>query len=283
MVGMDQMLGTKLQYDVVKLTNLRQFKLADSVDRERLAASLPGACTALGLLVQGAGLSRVRINMIPEELALASELSAKKPWALAAAAGILLIGIILALSQKVHAGELQNIAAGLNWAVLDRVEDIKQQYSVADLRASQIESQVGELAAEGMHDALFLKLLSAVSTALPEDVYISQLAFGWEQPEPDEDEIMTLELNLAPILVMRMWGETSMMRRPSDHLQQSVVDRLQNAVGSEGHYLFNSVELDLGSMKSIFRYDSDGRPANGPGPGITRFIEFSIMGVVQTG
>ncbi len=93
--GMQQVLGGGLQYKVEPLRELRRIQVGEGVDREKLAEGLPGACAALGLIVQGAGAGRITINMVPEDIATAAEISRKKPWILAAAAGVLVIAGLL--------------------------------------------------------------------------------------------------------------------------------------------------------------------------------------------
>jgi len=180
--GMNQILAGGLQYKVEPMRDLRKIELAPSVDREKLRAALPGACAALGLVVQGAGAARVKINMVPEDIAAAAEISRKKPWIVAAAAGVVVAVGLLIASERMYAGDLQRAESDVPWNLVETVDRLEQEYEAEMAKAEALKAKIESIAEPGIESGLYLSLLSLLSDVLPQDVYLTKLEFKWAQP-----------------------------------------------------------------------------------------------------
>jgi type IV pilus assembly protein PilM len=180
--GMQQVLGGGLQYKVEPLRELRRIQVAGSVDKEKLHEALPGACAALGLLVQGAGQGRITINMVPEDIATTAEISRKKPWILAAAAGVLAIAGLLIAAEVLYAQDLHRAKAEGRWGVVDEAQTVQKQYADALAAANALKAQIQAVAKPGVDRGTFLDLLGVLSDSLPDDVYLVTLDFDWMSP-----------------------------------------------------------------------------------------------------
>jgi len=73
-----------LQLDATKVERLSKIAVSSSVDQTKLSAYLDALGPALGLALQGHGLSRMKINLIPEEVRAERETAKRKPFAAAA-------------------------------------------------------------------------------------------------------------------------------------------------------------------------------------------------------
>ncbi len=185
--GMQQVLGGGLQYRVEPLREMRHIEVADSVDQEKLLEALPGACAALGLAVQGAGRSRITINMVPEDIATAVEISRKKPWILAAAAGVFVIALLLCGAEYMYGQDVKGVEAAVPWDVVDEANNVQKQYSSEMSKAQAVKTQIESMATLDVSRGIFLQLLGSLSEAVPMDVYLVDLSFRWGTPSSVTD------------------------------------------------------------------------------------------------
>jgi type IV pilus assembly protein PilM len=194
--GLDRVLAEGLQYQIEKLTELRNFELAPSVNRDEFMQHLNGASVALGLLVQGTGLGYVRINLIPTELAEAMVLTRKVPWLIGAVAGIVLGIVVLLLAEKMCGEKLQ---ANLNRGEqqLKRAEQLEAKFSQVKREADGIESQLQSLASRKIDRNVLLRFIPRMIDKLPEDVYVGQMDVSWMEPAKF-NELVAKAVTVAP-------------------------------------------------------------------------------------
>ncbi len=191
MAGLDQMLAQGLQYNVEAVKDLKRIQLSGSVDRDKFMAALPGSCAALGLLVQGAAQERVHINMVPEEVAAAGAVAAKKPWILAAAVGVLLMAILFVVGERLYAQDLAQMGSRVEQqsSILNEVSRLESAYSSAASQVASAEQSLTRLTEAAVPPGIYNRLLSLLSSSLPEDVFLTSLSFQWVEP----DQISVLE------------------------------------------------------------------------------------------
>lgn len=183
MTGLSQMLAGALQYQVRGVQELRRVQLAGSLDSEGFKAFLPGGCAALGLVVQGAGQARVRINMVPEEVAMAGVMSDKKPWLLAAAVGLLAIVGVLVLGERLHAQDIAGAEEIVNWSGLDTARKIQQDYDAAANAANAALRKLDSMAKSDFRRDVLLHLLPVFAGVFSTDeVFVTALRVEWMEP-----------------------------------------------------------------------------------------------------
>lgn len=88
--GLQRFLGEKLQLDVRKLTKLERLAGDSVLTQPAFAENVMSFAVAYGLALQGMKLSRIQTNLLPPEIQIDRMVRAKKPWAAAAAACLLL-------------------------------------------------------------------------------------------------------------------------------------------------------------------------------------------------
>ncbi|MFO8008685.1 MAG: pilus assembly protein PilM [Candidatus Brocadiia bacterium] len=183
MSGAARMMASRLQYPVRTLTELSNIQFDDSVDQEKLPAKIPGFAVPLGLLVQGAGKARLNINLVPSEIAMAGAVSEKKPWLLAAAAGLLLSAGVLVTAEKLYASEVRQIDQNTDWSKVEQVRSLEQRYQQELNKLKQLKnSPLAKLAEGGVEKGTFIDVMAAVTSTLPREVYLADLTVGWRSP-----------------------------------------------------------------------------------------------------
>jgi type IV pilus assembly protein PilM len=130
--------------------------------------------TAYGLCVQGLGLSQLSTNLLPEEMVTSRLIRSKKPWAVAAAA-LLMVG--MAANYASYFGAWQTVNIDKAWS--DPIQASKSLATVSSGFTSQnselktqfetIQSIGNNLQSNAEGRLLWLELLMAIDRALPKD------------------------------------------------------------------------------------------------------------------
>src|SRR5262249_37887247 len=87
--GLQKFLSEKLQLEVRKLTKLHQVH-GDVLTQPAFSENMLSFAVAYGLALQGMKLARIQTNLLPHEIPTERLIRAKKPWAVAACATLLL-------------------------------------------------------------------------------------------------------------------------------------------------------------------------------------------------
>jgi type IV pilus assembly protein PilM len=107
--GVAEYFVKQLDCDLMSSQTLDRITLAGDVDSGQLKPLLPSLAVALGLGLEGIGLGRVQVNLMPSELLRSQEIEKKKPSAIAAAAclAVMLVANLLSLhfeDERISAG-----------------------------------------------------------------------------------------------------------------------------------------------------------------------------------
>ena len=177
--GLDKALAEGLQYPIEELTDIQRFDFAPPLTRKDFLPHLGGACSALGLLVQGLGLGHIKINLVPEELTRAAVMGRKRPMLVGAAAGLLVIALIFVVSERAQSKELAgNVGTGEEMD--KRIRRIDQDFAEAQRQTKVQEDKLKSLAQPEVGRDILLQIIPDIVQALPPDtVYISEMKFTW--------------------------------------------------------------------------------------------------------
>src|SRR5207253_4940717 len=88
--GLQKYLQEKLQLEVRKLAKLERISGEEVIAAPTFTENLLGFAVAYGLALQGMKLSRIQTNLLPYEIRVERIVRGEKPWAVAAAAALLL-------------------------------------------------------------------------------------------------------------------------------------------------------------------------------------------------
>jgi len=126
--GLQKFLQEKLQLEVRKLQSLERLSGEEVTAAPQFTENILSFGVAYGLALQALKLPRLQTNLLPHEIRFEREVRAKKPWAAAAAAALL-----LAVAGITFARNIEYTAVDLNNADIKKsMKDAKDQKSNAD-------------------------------------------------------------------------------------------------------------------------------------------------------
>ncbi len=201
-------LSQNLQMDVQKLSKLGRISLSGRVNEASLQKHLPSIGVCLGLGIQGLGLAKNRVNLLPPELIAKKEMALKKPYVAGIAAALALSVGALYLNAGKDIDTLRTDCNTLQ-GVSDRMGQIESRIAGSrQMRAiDKREEIVATCAAER---DLVLKMLNRLNELLPDTSKLAddkKLEKIWLlEFKAEEKEIRTeveLEETAAPSEVAR--------------------------------------------------------------------------------
>ncbi|HKD35936.1 MAG TPA: pilus assembly protein PilM, partial [Pirellulales bacterium] len=174
--GLQKFLGQSLGYEVVELTEYRGLTGAGVVSTPAFRENLLSFGVCYGLALQGLQQAALGTNLIPPEIIKDRQMRAKKPWAVAAVAA-LLIGFVAAYFGvwRAYASVQDNSTKDLTTALqgAEQASQTAQQYKSQYEDAKKDFTSVNEIADRlnriNERRALWPEMLSAISQCFPTD------------------------------------------------------------------------------------------------------------------
>jgi type IV pilus assembly protein PilM len=140
--GLQKFLGEKLTLDVRKLQKLERLSGESVVTAPAFTQNVLSFAVAYGLALQGLSQTRLHTNLLPADVRVERLIRAKKPWAVAAAAAILLGTAAMTTG---YALQYRAFAATEVKAAVDEGNKVVTE---AKKRDSQFQSKLGEISTE---------------------------------------------------------------------------------------------------------------------------------------
>lgn len=174
--GLQKFLGQSLGYEVVELTEYRGLTGAGVVSTPAFRENLLSFGVCYGLALQGLRQASLGTNLIPPEIIKDRQMRAKKPWAVAAVAA-LLIGFTAAYFGvwRAYASVQNNSSNPIDSALrgakeaAQEADRLKGEYEDAKKNFTSINAIAADLNRINERRALWPELLSAVSQCFPTD------------------------------------------------------------------------------------------------------------------
>ena len=173
LAGLQKFLQQNLQYDVERLESLSGVT-GDSVLTDPLFIdNMMTFAVPYGLALQAIGKTRIRTTLLPPEIAVDRRIRSKKPWAIAAAAGLLLA---MGVSTMGSASVLKSYGVE-KWddeqKLVDQVQsEISAQdgaFSAEEGGHAKILENIGQLVAPLEKRSLWMELFKAINECMPYD------------------------------------------------------------------------------------------------------------------
>ena len=197
--GMDRVIGEGLQSEVNVLDEVKNLNLTDKVE-QKIGGGLCGCCALFGLIAQGVGAGRVRVNLVPSEIALENEMRRKKPFLAGAAAGIIMIIALLIIGESLYGRRLApHTDAGAG--IAEQLQAVDREYSSIKREVNDLEEEVHNLAGREVRRDIYLHVLPEIGRALPREraaatgallpsaVYVNDISFNWVPKRAYENRI----------------------------------------------------------------------------------------------
>jgi type IV pilus assembly protein PilM len=128
--GLPKFLQEKLQLEVRRLPKFERLEGETVLNAPQFSENVLSFAVAYGLALQGLKTSRLQTNLLPQEIQTERMIRAKKPWAAAAAAALLLAMTGLALGRAVESSAINNPEVATSMKKAD--DAIKRQQSEAN-------------------------------------------------------------------------------------------------------------------------------------------------------
>lgn len=186
--GLDRVIAEGLQYNVEVINKVNNFNLAPTVDEDEFIAQLGGFCPALGLLAQDSGYGCVRINLVPEQVAMENEIRKKKPYIIVAVAALYVIGLVLLLGEMAY-GRTLGGNVGKGESVVGEIDALNEEYSSIHRKVRDIQQKLESYVERNIDRDIYLQIVPAIAQMLPQDVYVESMNLEWV-PEKDVDEMI---------------------------------------------------------------------------------------------
>ncbi len=180
--GLQQYLAKNLGYELVNVDHERwSAKLAGQsvLSSPQFKENMHAFAVCYGLCLQGLNQAKFDTNLLPKEMLTERIIRAKKPWALATAAGLMLAFAINFFFEynawyKVHPTREQD---GVTWeTAMKEVDTVSSQFSKNEQedasRVKRLEELVAlgkELSGNSDRRILWMEMLKAINDALPRD------------------------------------------------------------------------------------------------------------------
>jgi type IV pilus assembly protein PilM len=192
--GLQKYLQEKLQLEVKKLSKLNRLSGEEVTAAPQFKENLASFGVAYGLALQGLGEPRLQTNLLPHEIRLERLVRAKKPWAAAAAAALILAVAGLTFGRAREWGALTNsdVAKALNEGkrVYTSAEKIKKEFGEKAQELADNDKAVKVIAA-GVDERFNWNLFTRyVNDALPQpygNMHLTEVARSSAHPKAEYD------------------------------------------------------------------------------------------------
>jgi type IV pilus assembly protein PilM len=193
--GLQRFLAEKLQLDVRKLAKLERLN-GEVLNSPTYSDNILSFAVAYGLAVQGLKHSRLVTNLLPGEIRIERMVRAKKPWALTAAACLLITSASMALDSYLEyrsygAKEVVD-AEARSKQVLEALANAESDFNKAKDQANAEEKAVRAIVAGQAEQRNWLKIVKFIGGLAPqpdgEDFPPEHKAQYWEKLEKSYGE-----------------------------------------------------------------------------------------------
>jgi len=169
--GLQKYLQEKLQLEVRKLGKLERVSGEEVLAAPTFTENVMSFAVAYGLALQGLKLSRIQTNLLPYDIRVERLVRGKKPWAVAAAAALLLAvaGLTYGYSEEKKGISNPQIAVEQKKvkAVLARIKSLNDEYADQITRKEQAEKAIQRIGG-GVAERFNWQLLEQyINMALP--------------------------------------------------------------------------------------------------------------------
>ena len=174
LAGMQKFMADNLQYRVRAMTEFSRVAMGSNVDQQLLEENMMTTQVALGLAVQGLGMSHMTIDLLPSSYAQEREIVRKKPVAAAIAACLFLEAGLSFFAETKH-GKAYYVRADEGERALQRAKELKKQYQQANRLVQEAQSKLNRVAGFGKRRDFWAVVFPAVAKIIPKNVFLDSI------------------------------------------------------------------------------------------------------------
>ena len=165
-------------YEVKVLKTLNNLKLSDKINPDFLNGNLLNLGVAIGLTIQGLGLGRININLLPLEQIKAAEIAKKKPYAIATLGCLALLLVTQYCGLHIRINHLRD-ANSYHQNVLQNIKELEKKYKSAETRAQTSKSALDLVSSIDSSRFFWMEVLDKLLSLMPNNVAITSLNSSW--------------------------------------------------------------------------------------------------------
>lgn len=261
-------------YEVKVLDTLHNIKLSDKIKPEFFNENLVNVSVALGLAIQGLGLSRLNINLLPPEQARATEISRKKPYAVATLCCLALALVIQYTGLRLRINHLRD-STNYHQTILQNTKELEKQYKSAESLAQTSKSELDMISSIDSSRFFWMEALDKLLSLMPDNVAITSINSSWvsadsiqakdAEKQAARQNFFQAKKPVAPpkpgssrkLLFMGIRGESSEPRM--GFIEENIVKPIQTLTLFDQRVpAFKNVEIVPDSCRQIDSKDSGG-------------------------
>lgn len=270
-------------YEIKIFKTLNKIKLSGNIDSTYFCENIPHFTTALGLALQGIGLGRIKINLLPQELIKAVEISKKKPYAIASL-GCLALSLMIQYSGfSIRNTYLQSTATHYQ-KVLQNIKELEGKYKNAETLAQTNKAALDLVSSIDSSRFVWMEGLDKLLSLIPNKVSLGSIQSSWI-----DEEAISLTKQATPgavqpkkaapspktgapkkLLLMGIKGES---QEPGMRfIEERILKPIQKVtLFDQKVAAFKNVEIVPGSSRQLERKD-----------GLGTYISFEIRWIVKS-
>ncbi len=184
-------------YEVKVLKTLNNVELSGNINPAYFSENVLHLGVALGLALQGVGLSRITINLLPQELIKAAEISKKKPYAIVAIGCLALSMIIQYSGFRIWTSHLSDSGSHYR-KVLQDIQGLERQYRDAEALAQTKKSELGLISSIDSSRSIWMEILDKLLSLMPDNVSITSIQSSWIDADAIKNEGTTKQVSSGP-------------------------------------------------------------------------------------
>lgn len=165
-------------YEVKIFKTLNNVKLSNDINPAYFNENILDFVSVLGLALQGIGLGRIKINLLPPELIKAAEIAEKKIYAVASLACLALSFIIQYFGLYARTTHLQN-SNTQHQKVLQNVKELEGNYKKVETLAQTNKAALDLISSIDSFRFFWLEGLNKVLSLIPANVTLCGIQSSW--------------------------------------------------------------------------------------------------------
>ena len=193
-------------YEVKVLKTLNNLKLSDKINPDFLNENLANLSVALGLAVQGLGLGRININLLPPEQIKAAEISKKKPYAIATLGCLALLLVTQYCGLHIQINHLRN-SYNYHQNVLLNIKELEKKYKSAETLAQANKSVLDLVSSIDSSRFFWMEMLDKLLSLIPSNMAITSINSSWISADTFQAKDMEKQAAKSNFFQVKKTGE----------------------------------------------------------------------------
>ncbi len=251
--GLQKFLGEKLQLDVRKLGKMERIAGDQVVAQQAYSENVLTFAVAYGLALQGLKRARLVTNLLPNEIRVERLVKAKKPFAIAAAASLLLgvggLALSYALEYRTY-GDSRVVEAGKkSEEVTKRAATARTQFEDAKKKAQVEEEAVRTIVAGQFERDNWPALFKFINAAIPQPDGKKRT---YPIPADDGTVAETIEIDNIPAAAQKLYGPAGQAAWEAYRKQRLAGGDKSGGTNEPMPGIENLIQFNIESVRSIY-------------------------------